>query len=111
MGVPTLTLAGTTPPSRQGATILGHARLDAFIAHDAVDFEQKGMHWASHLDELANLRAELRERCDRSVFQHPEIIAAGLERALRIMWQRWCAGLPPEAIDVHSPLGETDPTT
>jgi len=24
------------------------------------------------------------------------LVAAGLERALRTMWQRWCAGLPPE---------------
>ena len=29
------------------------------------------------------------------------LIAAGLERALRTMWQRWCAGLPTESFEVN----------
>jgi hypothetical protein len=28
------------------------------------------------------------------------VIAASLERALRIMWQRWCANLPAESFEV-----------
>ena len=103
MGVPTLTYAGATPATRQGASFLGHAGLSDFIAYDAEEFAQKGLRWAGDLDALAKLRAELRDRCDRSAFHRPDIIAAALERALRTMWQRWCAGLPPEAI----PLGNS----
>jgi hypothetical protein len=29
----------------------------------------------------------------------PDMVAADLEQALRIMWQRWCKGLPQVAID------------
>ncbi len=100
MGVPTLTLAGPTVPGRQGAALLGHVGLEAFVAKDAADFEAKGVHWAGDLDALARVRAGLRQRCEKSPIRDPAAIAAGLERALRMMWQRWCAGLPPETIDV-----------
>jgi hypothetical protein len=29
----------------------------------------------------------------------PEVIAGAIEKALRAMWQRWCAELPPDALD------------
>ena len=107
MGVPTLSLAGRTPPGRHGATILGHVGLDAFVAHDAEDFERKALGWAANVAALADVRGALRARCAASVVQRPDLIAAGLVRALRIMWQRWCAGLPPEAFETQ-PDGETE---
>ena len=100
MGVPTLTLAGHTPPGRQGAAMLGHVRLEAFVAEDAEDFQAKGLSWAGDLAALAAVRAELRERCERSTMRRPEAIAAGVESALRTMWQRWCAELPAETFEV-----------
>jgi protein O-GlcNAc transferase len=100
MGVPTLTLAGDKMPSRQGATALGHAGLNAFVAQDAEDFVRKGLSWASHPSSLAGVRANLRERLGQSAIRQPELIAAGVECALRIMWQRWCAGLPAESFEV-----------
>lgn len=93
MGIPTLTIAGGTVAGRTGACILSHVGLESFIAHNAVDFVQKGLSWAGDLSTLAGLRSGLRTRFEQSPLRRPEIIAAGLERALRIMWQRWCAGL------------------
>ena len=100
MGVPTLTVAGHTPPGRHGATILGHAGLRDIVAVDAADYLQKGLALAADLGALAQLRAQLRERCKAAAFSQPDAIAAALVRALRVMWQRWCAGLPPEAFAV-----------
>lgn len=97
MGVPTLTLLGHTPPGRQGATIMAHVGLDAFIATDEGDFVAKGVRWAGQLGELAELRAGMRERFGRSPLGQPAVVAAGLSTALRTMWRRWCDGLPPEA--------------
>ena len=102
MGVPTLTLAGQTASGRQGAAILGHVGLDAFVADDAEDFQAKGLSWAGDLGALAAVRAGLRERCERSPLRRPEVIADALESALRTMWQRWCAGLPAETFEVSS---------
>jgi predicted O-linked N-acetylglucosamine transferase (SPINDLY family) len=100
MGVPTLTLAGGTAAGRPGASILGHVGLEAFIANDAADFVQKGVSWAGNLAALADLRAGMRERFANSAMGQPALVAAGVERTLRIMWQRWCAGLPAESFEV-----------
>ena len=102
MGVPTLTMSGSTPASRDGATVLGHAGLEAFVARDAADFVQKGLYWAGNPAALSDIRAGLRERFAKSAMGQPAVVAAGLERALRIMWQRWCAGLPAESFEVSS---------
>jgi predicted O-linked N-acetylglucosamine transferase (SPINDLY family) len=100
MGVPTLTVAGATPGSRQGAAILGQLGLDEFVATNAEDLTDKARYWASHLDELAVLRAGLRDRWQVSPARQPELIAAALKRGLRQMWKRWCAGLGPESWEI-----------
>ena len=102
MGVPTLTLAGNTVAGRMGAGILGHVVLDQFVAEDAAAFVQQGLHWARQLPELASLRADLRERFSQSALGQPALAGAGLARALRIMWGRWCAGLPAAAFEVSA---------
>ncbi len=103
MGVPTLTVAGSTPSARQAAGILGLAGLDTFIATDTADFVVKGMLWANQPAALADLRAGLRERCRRSPSHRPDVIVAGLTRALKHMWKRWCAGLPAESFEISTP--------
>ena len=100
MGVPTLTVAGSTAASRACAGILSHVELDGFIAADAAEFVEKGNYWANHLPELADIRAGLRARLDRAPGSRPELIAAHVEHALRHMWRRWCAALP--AASFHS---------
>jgi len=109
MGVPTLTIAGETAPRRQGAAILGHVGLEEFIASDEDDFVQKGLRWANDLSSLASLRAGLRERFAKSAIGQPVLVAEGLEQAFRIMWQRWCNGLPAEPFDVPVAV-PVDPT-
>ncbi|MBI3370705.1 MAG: tetratricopeptide repeat protein [Betaproteobacteria bacterium] len=101
MGVPTLTLAGDTVPGRIGAGTLGHFGLDAFVAHDAEDFVRRGTSWAGDISALAGLRAGLRERFEQSLIGQPAMVAAGMERALRTMWRRWCAGLPAASFEVQ----------
>jgi predicted O-linked N-acetylglucosamine transferase (SPINDLY family) len=101
MGVPTLTLAGATAPGRQGASILSNVGLDSFIAHNTTEFVAVGCAASADLGALAALRAGLRERLRRSTMGRPELVAAGLAHALRIMWRRWCAGLPTTAFEVR----------
>jgi len=96
MGVPTLTLVGKTSFGRDGTGLLSGVGLEAFVAHDAGDFVRKGVAWAQQCEALAAIRSQLRERFAQSPIGQPALVAAGLERALRTMWQRWCAGLPPE---------------
>jgi predicted O-linked N-acetylglucosamine transferase (SPINDLY family) len=97
MGVPTLALAGSTPAGRYGAAIMGQLGLNAFVANDQLDFVRKGVYWASHLDELADLRSGMRRRFGQSAAGQADLIASALANALRTMWQRWCKGLPAES--------------
>ncbi len=99
MGVPTLTIAGATPAGRQGAAILLPVGLGAFVASDKNDFVKKGLAWAENLAELAQIRKQLRARCENTSCRDPEIITDGLARAFRIMWQRWCLDLPVASFD------------
>jgi predicted O-linked N-acetylglucosamine transferase (SPINDLY family) len=103
MGVPTLTVAGPTPASRQGAAICEHLDLQSFIAADASDFVAKGVHWAHQLPALATLRAGLRERALNSSLCDPHVIAGAFIRAARQMWIRWCNGLPAESFEIDAP--------
>ncbi|MBI4809585.1 MAG: tetratricopeptide repeat protein [Nitrosomonadales bacterium] len=106
MGVPTVTLAGDTAAGRTGATVLGHVGLESFIARDAADFVRKASSWAGNLAALSNIRAGLRDRFSESAIGRPEIIAEGLARALRIMWQRWCADEPPISFEVTREMAD-----
>jgi predicted O-linked N-acetylglucosamine transferase (SPINDLY family) len=100
MGVPTLTLAGQTPASRQGAANLGHLGLEGFTASDPDDFVQKGLYWSTEIASLADVRRGLRERWLKSPLRQPETIASGLDAALRHMWRRWCANLPAQSFSI-----------
>lgn len=101
MGVPLLTVAGATMPGRVSAAVLEHLELHAMIARDGDDFVEKGVYLANSLPLLTTLRASMRELLARSALGQPEVIAIGLEGALRAMWQRWCAGLPAATFEVE----------
>ena len=100
MGVPTLTLTGDTPASRLCAANLGHLGLDEFIADSPDEFVATGLRWAHDPAALGQLRAGMRERWQQAPARDPAFVAAGIERALRHMWRRWCAGLPAESFEL-----------
>lgn len=100
MGVPTLTLAGQTPASRQCAANLGQLGLEEFIAADADEFVRRGLERGSDLAALAAVRSGLRERWLKSPLRQAGTIASGLDAALRHMWRRWCKDLPAQSFSI-----------
>jgi predicted O-linked N-acetylglucosamine transferase (SPINDLY family) len=103
MGVPTLTLAGDTAAGRQSACILEHNRLPQFIARDADDFVRRGAALCGDLQALGGMRKTMRDRIAKPSSDDMTRFADGVENTLRMMWQRWCAGLPAASFEV--PLG------
>jgi dTDP-4-amino-4,6-dideoxygalactose transaminase/predicted O-linked N-acetylglucosamine transferase (SPINDLY family) len=103
MGVPTLTMAGDTAAGRQTVCILEHSGLPQYIAHDADDFERKGVALSRDLDALAELRASLRDRFALPSSDFLTQVADGVEQALRTMWQRWCDGQAAASFEVPMP--------
>ena len=79
---------------------MGHLGLDNYVAGDADEFVRKAVAAANDLSSLASVRMGMRERIQQSAPGRPELIARGLRRALRIMWQNWCQGLPAQSFEV-----------
>lgn len=105
MGVPTLTLAGPTPASRGGAAILGQLAVADLTAATPAQFVALGRHWAANFGALAALRAGLRARLEHCPGRNPRTLAVAFGQAMRHMWRRHCASLPPHSF--HSPAAET----
>ena len=101
MGVPVLTLFGPSLPQRQGLGLNAAIGLPDWAAADTQAFVQKARDMAADLPALAALRAGMRARLAASPLMHPQQRARGVELALRGMWRRWCAGLPPAAFAVN----------
>lgn len=102
MGVPTLTLAGATLPTRTGVAILGRVGLHDFIAESGEDFVTRAVSWAAPetSTQLAALREGMRERVSASSIGSPRAAIESFEDAIRMAWGRWCKGLPPVALVV-----------
>lgn len=94
MGVPTLSLSGSTPISRQSSLVTGQLGLPDLVARDASHFVKLAQYWAAHPEALATIRASLRTRLSATPLGQPALLVQGLEHALRQMWVRWCQQLP-----------------
>jgi hypothetical protein len=89
MGVPTVTLAGDTLLSRQGASLLAAAGLEDWIATSEAGYVAKAIALAADLPRLARLRAGLRTQALASPLFDAPRFARNLEAALWGMWQNW----------------------
>jgi predicted O-linked N-acetylglucosamine transferase (SPINDLY family) len=87
MGVPTLTLAGDTLVSRQGASLLASAGLSDWIADDEAAYVARAVDFASDLDRLGRLRSRLREQIVASPLCDAARFARNFEEALLGMWR------------------------
>jgi predicted O-linked N-acetylglucosamine transferase (SPINDLY family) len=91
MGVPTVTLIGTTVAGRAGWSQLGNLDLKHLAAASPERFVQIATRLAQELSGLQNLRATLRQRISASPLMDAGRFARHVEQAYRQMWRRWCA--------------------
>ncbi|HEY9613465.1 FkbM family methyltransferase [Allocoleopsis sp.] len=92
MGVPMITLAGQTHVSRVGVSLLHSVGLEELIAHSPQEYIQKAVALANNLEELQELRANLRRQMQAAPLTNASLIAQSLEDAYRTMWRCWCNG-------------------
>jgi protein O-GlcNAc transferase len=87
MGVPTITLAGDTLLSRQGAGVITAGGLSDWVAKSVADYVGKATSLTGDLPGLAKLRAGLREQVKASLLFDAKRFARNFEDALWGMWQ------------------------
>jgi protein O-GlcNAc transferase len=89
MGVPVLTLSGTSFLSRQGLGLLMNAGLADWVAVDENDYVARAVIHATDLSALSYLRNGLRQQVTASSIMDGERFAQQFTTALRSMWQSW----------------------
>ncbi|MDD5229038.1 MAG: tetratricopeptide repeat protein [Methylococcales bacterium] len=101
MGVPVLTYAWKSLAGRGGVVMLSRVDLhNDFTAHTPEQFVEMAKSWSENIEGLQTLRHQLRDRMKNSSKSKPENVAAGLEKSLRLMWERFCAGQSVESFTV-----------
>jgi len=91
MGVPVVSLAGETPVSRAGLSLLSNLGLPELVAHSETDYVSIAESLAGNLPHLAGLRSTLSDRMRHSVLIDAPRFARSVEAAYRSMWRAWCA--------------------
>jgi protein O-GlcNAc transferase len=90
MGVPVVSLAGDTPASRVGISLLSNVGLQELIAGTEDEYIQIAVKLANDIHRLQNLRSGLRGRMAHSPLTDAKTFTVNLEKCYRMMWENWC---------------------
>jgi len=90
MGVPVLSLSGPTAAGRAGHSILATLGLPELAAGTPEQFVRLAAALAGDGPRLADLRATLRARMERSPLMDAPRFARNVEAAYRLVWKTWC---------------------
>jgi predicted O-linked N-acetylglucosamine transferase (SPINDLY family) len=94
MGVPVVTLVGSTVVGRAGLCQAMNLRLPELVARTPDEYVKIVLELCSDLDRLSELRAGMRARMKASPLMDAPRFARNLEAAYRRIWRRWCEGDP-----------------
>ncbi|OQY57568.1 MAG: hypothetical protein B6245_16365 [Desulfobacteraceae bacterium 4572_88] len=92
MGVPVLTIFGDRHVSRVGASIAKRIGLSGLIAKNEKEYIDRAVWLAEDIEQLTDLRSNLRPRMIRSPLCNAKIFARSVETAYREMWERYVTG-------------------
>jgi protein O-GlcNAc transferase len=95
MGVPVVSLAGSTSVSRAGLSQLTNLGLPDLVAHSEMEYVNIAADLAMDLPRLTELRSTLRDRMKNSVLMDAPRFARQVEQAYREMWRAWCNNKSP----------------
>lgn len=96
MGVPTITISGSTMLARQGAAMLNCVELPDWIAKDEDEYVAKAVKFSSDWGYLAQLRANLRTTAEKSPLFDTERFTRNFEIALSEMHGRCISPQPSQ---------------
>ncbi|MGF1583496.1 MAG: tetratricopeptide repeat protein [Gemmataceae bacterium] len=91
MGVPVVTLVGSTFAGRHGYSHLKHIGRPEFVTHNTADYLSLVLDLARDPRKLATYRATLRQELWNTLCEGGRL-GADLGVALRRAWREWCAG-------------------
>lgn len=101
-GVPVVTLYGNGYQSRVAASVLNAAGLGELAFGDADDYQRAITALGLEPALVAGYKAALNEQRQSLPLFDSARYAAEFQALLGRMWQRWCAGLPPEHLPAEA---------
>lgn len=101
MGVPVVALAGRSHAGRVGVSLLSNAGLADLIADSEEAYVRIAVQLAGAPEQLARLRASLRERLKNSPLTDAAALTRALETEYARMWRKWCD--EPRSLSDQSP--------
>jgi len=90
MGVPVVTLTGSTAAGRAGASVLTAAGLQRLVTRSPEHFVSQAIALARDPHQLAELRASLRKNMVKSDLMDGPSFARRMENAYQEIWTQWC---------------------
>ena len=106
-GVPVVTCGGATLVSRLGSGAARAFGMEELVVGDLVEYEERAVCLATDPERLRALATRVRERRSTSPLFDPGRTVRYLEKAYRMMWQRYENGEPPTQFAVPSIDGRT----
>lgn len=91
MGVPVITLSGSTHVSRVGDSILRSVGLTELVAKTENEYLDLAVQLAKNRERLVRYRRNLRNMMLNSTLLDAATFTRNLEQAYRTMWLRWCS--------------------
>ena len=88
MGVPIITMVGPLFMGRLSASLLNRLQLTDWITSSETEYISTAVKMANNLNLLSMLRKDLRDRCDRTIF-NADTFVQELEEALELMWRNY----------------------
>lgn len=91
MGVPVVSLAGSSHVARVGASLLSTVGLPQCIAESSEEYLEKAVALANNRPLLTGLRQNLRQLVATSPLCDHQRFTQGVEALYRAAWRKWCA--------------------
>jgi predicted O-linked N-acetylglucosamine transferase (SPINDLY family) len=104
VGLPLLTVLGSTFAGRVAASLLHAAGLPELVTASLADYESLALKFARDPSALASVKAKLRANRDSCRLFDTERLTRNLEAAYTMMWERYQRGLAPASFQVPDAL-------
>ena len=99
-GLPVLTKRGGTFSSNVSSSLLSAVGLDDLIAQNNNDYENMAINFASNIENLLAVKKRLDENKKNKNLFKTKIFTKNLEKAYKIIHERYLDNLPPENINI-----------
>ncbi len=103
-GLPVITCAGEVISSRLAASLLNALEMPELITNTFDEYEDLSIYYATNTEARQAMREKLKAQRYTAPLFDTARTTRNLERAYKMMWQRYCDGLPP----VNMQVIETD---